>query len=928
MTTSRKIALALAGTLAVCVVLLVSVPFLFRGAIETRVRSAVEARVNAGVEWSGVGLSLLRDFPSASLRLDDLAVTGRDRFQGDTLARVPRLDLSLELPSVLRAMRGAGPLVVRSVKVTRPAVHLLVLEDGAANWEIFPESAAAEDTTSRSLELSLRGLEIEDAALAMENRKSDLAVSVDGLDESLRGDFRKESFTLASSTSADSVSVRFAGVPYLSRARLSVDTDLDVDSRAGRVTVRKGDVRVNELPLAVTGSFTSGEDSSLVDLAFRAPGTSFKEILSLVPAVYLRDGFDRLQASGTMAVAGRVKGGFGEHAFPALSVNATVTDAAFRYPDLPMAAREISFDARLTNPGGDVDRTVLTVQRAHLRIGENPIDGSLELRTPVSDPAVAMRLAGRLDLADLGRTVRLPEGTDLAGRVDVDASVNARASDLDAQRYDRVGAEGTVALAGLRLASADLPHPVEVEEGRLRLSPRYAEIVSLRGRAGKSDASITGRLDNLLGFAMRDEELRGSARVESRFVDLNEWRSDDSTQAVPVPRNLDLSLEAAVARLAYADFDVRDLRGALRVKDGRASLQDLRMQTLGGTLAISGSYETTTPARPTFDLEVHADSVDAAQAFSHVATVRALAPVARYAQGRLSSELRMTGALGQDLTPVFQALSGRGSFETAGLGLRDVPALERLSDALKLAVLKDPTLQRTRSSFTIRDGRLQVSPFDVHLGPVRATVGGSHGFDGSLDYALVLAVPRRLLGAGADQVVTSLARRAGKAGLDWQAADTVALGAKIGGTVQAPAVSTDFRGTARSALQGVASAARQNVEQRATALTSRADSAAEVKRRELEAEAARRLAAAQAQAARIRQEAHRLADETRKVGYARADSLVARTQNPLARRVATAGADRLRKETDAKVNGILQEADRRADALVQAAGAPPAPAAQ
>jgi hypothetical protein len=262
------------------------------------------------------------------------------------------------------------------------------------------------------------------------------------------------------------------------------------------------------------------------------------------------------------------------------------------------------------------------------------------------------------------------------------------------------------------------------------------------------------------------------------------------------------------------------------------------------------------------------------------------------------------------------------------LGLRDLPALERLSDALKLAVLKDPTLQRTRASFTIRDGRLQASPFDVHLGPVRATVGGSHGFDGSLDYALVLAVPRRLLGSGPDQVVTSLARRAGQAGLDWQAADTVALGAKIGGTVQAPVISTDFRGTARSALNEVGSGMRQQVEQRATALVSRADSAADEKRRQLEAEAAHRLAAAQAQAARIREEALRLADETRKIGYARADSLVAKAQSPVTRKVATAGADRLRKETDTKVDRILQEADRRADALVQAAGTEPAPAGE
>jgi hypothetical protein len=49
---------------------------------------------------------------------------------GDTLVAVPRFQLVLDLRSVVRAYRGAGELIVRSISVDRPHVHARVLADG------------------------------------------------------------------------------------------------------------------------------------------------------------------------------------------------------------------------------------------------------------------------------------------------------------------------------------------------------------------------------------------------------------------------------------------------------------------------------------------------------------------------------------------------------------------------------------------------------------------------------------------------------------------------------------------------------------------------------------------------------------------------------------------------------------------------------
>ena len=63
-------------------------------------------------------------------------------------------------------------------------------------------------------------------------------------------------------------------------------------------------------------------------------------------------------------------------------------------------------------------------------IGAEPIDGALVLRTPVSDPDVDLRLTGKLDLADVKKTVKLEGVNELAGRIAADVAVRTRMSSI------------------------------------------------------------------------------------------------------------------------------------------------------------------------------------------------------------------------------------------------------------------------------------------------------------------------------------------------------------------------------------------------------------------------------------------------------------------------------------------------------------------
>ena len=906
MSLRRKIALSTASVLVLLIVALALAPLLLRDRIEAKAKSAISSNIDARVDWRRLQIGLLRTFPNLSLQLHDLVVVGVEQFANDTVINVSRFRVVLDLGSVLGSVRGTRPLVVRSIALNRPIAQLRVRADGAANWDIGRERPAS-DPSARSLDLSLKQLDITDGVIAFDNRQSDSKARLSGLKHSLSGDFGKQRFSLRTRTTIDTASVNIAGVPYLSSTRVDADVDLDADLAARTFTLRDNSIRVNELQLNASGSVTAAPDNRHVDVVFQAPRTDFKEILSLIPAIFSKD-FTTLQTSGNMSFRGRVRGAWGSGTIPGFTIAATIDNGSFRYPDLPLPARDIGLRLTLNNPGGDSDSTVLNVSRFHAVLGSDAIDGSLQLRTPKSDPDVALRLAGRVDLANLPKTVKLEKVQELSGIVVANAAMRAKVSDVNRKQYDRVSANGNVEIRQLVLNAADLRQPLNIEEARLTLSPRQAELTSFRGRAGSSDIALTGSLENLLGFVLGKEDLRGNATLASRRFDLNEWRSDDETKSIVVPPRIDFTLRATVDTVRYGILSLKNTRGTLRIKDQRATLEDFRMNVLGGELGLSGFYETRPEVRPLFDLAVDLANVGAAAAFNEIRSIQAFAPVTRYADGNVSAQIKLNGELGTDMMPILENLTGLGSLLTSNLVLRDFPPLDRLADALKLQQLQDPGFVDLKSSFAIDKGRLHVKPFDVRAGPLSLTIAGSNGIDQSLDYDVALRVPRAILGGEANRAITGIINRSQQAGFNLDNVENITLGVKIGGTVTNPSIATNFRNAAGDAGASVANAIREEAEKRQQQVVERVDSAAEEAKRRVIAEA-------ESRAAVIRSEAASLADKLRREGHARADSLEVRASG-IARIAAKAAADKLRKETDSKADAVVREGESRAQALL------------
>ena len=165
-------------------------------------------------------------------------------------------------------------------------------------------------------------------------------------------------------------------------------------------------------------------------------------------------------------------------------------------------------DLALTNPGGSADSTrrqpepVPPAARRRTRWTRRWCCGR---RCPI--PTWTRRVKGKVDLADVRRTVKL-EGIDqLTGTVAADAAVRTRMSYVDKKQYDRVAASGSVDVGDLTVKGKTLPHPLAIQQASLTLAPQRAQLKSFSGTIGSSDLQASGTIENLLAYAFRDDTL-------------------------------------------------------------------------------------------------------------------------------------------------------------------------------------------------------------------------------------------------------------------------------------------------------------------------------------------------------------------------------------------------------------------------------------
>ncbi|MEI3583508.1 MAG: AsmA-like C-terminal region-containing protein [Alistipes shahii] len=325
-------------------------------------------------------------------------------------------------------------------------------------------------------------------------------------------------------------------------------------------------------------------------------------------------------------------------------------------------------------------------------------------------------------------------------------------SDIEKNRYERLGAQGTFVKKEVGLTLANLP-AVRIRRAAATVTPAAMTLGEFGLTVGRSDLSANGQLTGYIGYLLRDDVLSGRLYVKSELLDLNEimdampsaegGAADEEAPAEPVraievPRNLNLSLNTDLRKVLFEKMTIGDISGEMRVAGGALSLERLAMGVFGGRATASGSYSTAAdPARPVLKLDAAVSGASFRKTFREMEMVQQLVPIFAKTGGDYSLSLDLGTSLDAAMSPDLRSLNAAGEIKSANIHVQNIEAFDALAKALGNDDLRKIEARDVVIRFSIKDGRITTQPFDLKMGGVNINLAGSTG----LDQTIRVAVP-------------------------------------------------------------------------------------------------------------------------------------------------------------------------------------------
>ena len=758
--------------IGVILIIMLILPFAFKGKILEIVKKEANNMLNAKLEFADLNLSFFSHFPKASIELEQLSLTGIGDFEKDTLVAAEEIDIAVNIMSLF----GDNGIEINHIILKKPQVRAVKLDNGNVNWDIMKTdttTVAETDTTSStsSFALKLKKFTIDEGRLAYIDDSSKLEFYTQNLNLKLSGDMSAESTSIDCHMTTQNIDFISGAVPYLKNAEFEMDMKVLADLVNYNFTFDENRLRLNAIELNLDGWMALLDNGMDMDIRLNSPKIEFKDILSLIPGIY-QNNFESLTAKGSLNFEAAAKGKMVDALLPQFLFLLNIKDGMINYAGMPKAIENININISAQNPGGNADLTTLHVENFSFNMAGNPFRLTLSASTPLSDLNFKATANGTLNLNMVKDVYPLGDSVKLSGILTTDLNFAGKMSDIEKEQYQNIQGEGNIAITDMNFTSPGIP-AIMLKKASATISPKAMSLNEMNVNIGKNDLQAKGSLSNYLPYFLKNETLKGSLSLNSSYLNLNDFMGDteetetgmEETQAsdtttmsvIEVPENLDLSLKANLKKVIFQKIEVDNINGNLSVSKGTIRMNPLNFNAFGGSIAATGSYSTAADKnRPMVDFGLNIQKASFEETFKQLDMIQKIVPIFAKTGGNYSVNLDLKTPLDNTMSPDLMSLTAKGILQSNDIHIQNLDVFNTLSTLLKNDKLKNIEAKDIKIPFTIENGLLKTSPFDIKMGNINMNLSGTTGLDQTINYTANITLPESATGGYINNVTATI----------------------------------------------------------------------------------------------------------------------------------------------------------------------------
>ncbi len=791
----KKVFIGIGIFLFLSISALAAIPFLFKDKIQALVLKSINENVDATVAFENVDLSLFKSFPNANVTIDKISIINKAPFQGDTLFYSGELNLKMSIKELFKGENE--PMNIQGFSTTNTVVNVIFNKDGLGNFDIALKNQEENSSNkeSKPFSLNIQEYAVNNMRFTFIDESSKMKMILDSLNHKGTGNFASQKLDLDTHTNTK-LSIEMDKMNYMKNVAITLDAILGIDLDNSKYTFKKNKALINQLPLEFDGFVQMVEAGQVYDLKFNTPTSSFTNFLGLIPEVYSGD-IKKVKTTGEFKVSGKVDGKLSDNTIPKFNIELASNNASFQYPDLPKSVKNIIIDTHIVNETGLMNDTYVNLDKLSFSIDQDVFNAKANIKNIATNALVNAELKGTVNLANVTKAYPVKLDKPLTGILKADVVTKFDMKSVETSQYQNISNAGTISLTGFNYEGPEMAKPFKINKAIVAFNPNQIKLNAFDANTGDSDIQLTGALDNFYGFMFKKQVLKGNFNMNSNKLVVSDFMAPTTatteegkktTEAVKIPSFLDCSLTAKANTVVYDNLNLKDVSGNLIIKDETIALNNLKMGVFGGQIGLTGTVSTKGNT-PKFNMNLGLNSVSVAESFSQLDMLKSIAPIANTISGKLNSTINLSGDLTNDMTPNLKTISGDllGQLIESKVNASNSELLTALGSNVKFIDVSKLNLNDVKASLSFKDGKVAVKPFNLKYQDINMQIGGTHGFDQTMDYNVKFDVPAKYLGTEVNNLIAKLTPA------DAAKIENIPVNALLGGNFSSPKVTTDMK---------------------------------------------------------------------------------------------------------------------------------------
>ena len=691
------------------------------------------------VQIDNVQLSLVKDFPFASVRFTGVRIKEALKTPtNNNLLTAGTISLRFSLWDLIRKKYRVKNIMLYNIEFG-PHVYA----DGSDNFHFWKQTGGS---SNGDFNFELQRIILKNLHLRYidDTTRTFVDVRVPGF--TARGNFGSSKYALDLAGNILIHEFKTQGVSYVSDRTFNLWLLMDADNNSGLYNIQKGAVETGKLMLKASGSFVYSEKHKQVNLDVSAAGSTFEEMLSLVPAKYTKS-FEGYKFQGKGDIASKITGVFGDSHLPAINVRLDMRNGSITERKSGVGLRNVSATA-VYNVKQDGHNESLSISNLKASLGNGFVSGSLVM-LGFSSPALKCNLNVSLNLNELQQFLKYEYFTSMSGWLKLYADFNGKISDIKHPvsadfLHSSFTGSGSIQQANLGLKNYGLP--IKNIQSVFTFNNNYLQLQQLTFQAGRSDFNLRGTLGNLLSWIfVKNESLSVTGSLISQRFDWDELsgaqQGSTNEYQFRLPGDIIISnMQIRSNDFTFGKFSASNLTGIAQMHNKVLSVADIAMLTCQGRVTGQANINAQAETYSLLQAKARLENVNVKMLFTEFGNFGQDDLVDKNLEGLISADVIFAGSMKNNLDIDLNSIKTHADIMIENGRLVNYSPMQSLSTYLKVEDLTDIRFAAMHNQIDIANQVIYIPAMEIKSSALDLQLMGTHTFDNGLDYHFTIAL--------------------------------------------------------------------------------------------------------------------------------------------------------------------------------------------